>query len=158
MLFKDVKQNYPIYILNKRDVTIVQGKVTNVSFPHIDTGIPSYKIGASQMVVDVSIEAEGKTATYTIPENLAITYAGDLVLSTDKASLVNEVEALKNSAEQIIASVEHNKSIVEKATALLSDMNPAYKEKQETEKRLTKMEGDVSEIKKMLSELSKQLK
>lgn len=161
MLFKDVKQNYPVYILNKRDVTIAQGKVTNVSFPHIDTNAP-YRMQTSpaqaQMVVDVSIEAEGKTATYTIPENLAITYAGDLVLSTDKASLVNEIEALKNSAEQIIASVEHNKSIVEKATTLLSDMNPVYKEKQETEKRLTKMEGDVSEIKKMLSELSKQLK
>ena len=35
------------------------------------------------MVVDVTIELNSKTATYTIPENLSITYAGDIVLSTD---------------------------------------------------------------------------
>nr|DAH23874.1 MAG TPA: hypothetical protein [Bacteriophage sp.] len=36
------------------------------------------------MVIDVTIESNGKTATYTIPENLSVTYAGDIVLSTDK--------------------------------------------------------------------------
>lgn len=159
MIFKDIKQNYPVYILDKQEVTLTQGKVTSVSFPHIDTNMPSYNsVSNPQMVVDVTIEANGKAATYTIPESLSITYAGNLILSTDKQSLINEVEALKNGAEQVLASVEHNKTIVEKAGALLSEMNPVYKEKQETEKRLTKMEGDVSEIKKMLSELSRQLK
>lgn len=159
MIFKDIKQNYPVYILDKQEVTLTQGKVTSVSFPHIDTNMPSYNsVSNPQMVVDVTIEANGKAATYTIPESLSITYAGNLILSTDKQSLINEVEALKNGAEQVLASVEHNKTIVEKASALLSEMNPVYKEKQETEKRLTKMEGDVSEIKKMLSELSRQLK
>lgn len=159
MIFKDIKQNYPVYILDKQEVTLTQGKVTSVSFPHIDTNMPSYNsVSNPQMVVDVTIEANGKAATYTIPESLSITYAGNLILSTDKQSLINEVEALKNGAEQVLASVEHNKTIVDKASALLSEMNPVYKEKQETEKRLTKMEGDVSEIKKMLSELSRQLK
>jgi hypothetical protein len=36
------------------------------------------------MVVDVTIEANSKTATYSIQENLSVTYAGDVVLSTDK--------------------------------------------------------------------------
>lgn len=159
MIFKDIKQNYPVYILDKQEVTLTQGKVTSVSFPHVDTNMPSYNsVSNLQMVVDVTIEANGKAATYTIPESLSITYAGNLILSTDKQSLINEVEALKNGAEQVLASVEHNKTIVEKASALLSEMDPVYKEKQETEKRLTKMEGDVSEINKMLSELSRQLK
>ena len=35
MLFKDIKQNYPVYILDKQEMTFKQGKVTNVSLPTI---------------------------------------------------------------------------------------------------------------------------
>lgn len=34
MAFKDVKQNYSVYILNKQDITITDGKVISVGFPH----------------------------------------------------------------------------------------------------------------------------
>nr|DAW46631.1 MAG TPA: hypothetical protein [Caudoviricetes sp.] len=85
------------------------------------------------MVVDVTIELTGKTATYTIPENLSITYAGDIVLSTDKNGLAKEVESMKNTAEKIIESVPRQKEVIEKSTALLADINPVYKEKKETE-------------------------
>lgn len=155
--FKDIKQNYPVFILDKNELAIKQGKVINVSFPHIDTNMPSYKVGAAQMVVDVTIEADGKSATYTIPESSYITYANNLVLATDKTSLSNEVEAMKNSAEQVLASVDNNKKIVEKATSLLAELNPAYKEKQETEKRLSSVENSVGEIKQMLAEFIKKM-
>lgn len=83
MAFKDVKQNYSVYILNKQDITITDGKVISVGFPHLDLNTKP-AMGQSQMVVDVTIEANSKTATYSIPENLSVTYAGDVVLSTDK--------------------------------------------------------------------------
>ena len=35
MAFKDVKQNYSVYILNKQDITITDGKVISVGFPHL---------------------------------------------------------------------------------------------------------------------------
>jgi hypothetical protein len=57
------------------------------------------------MVIDVTIESNGKTATYTIPENLSVTYAGDIVLATDKQGLIAEVESMKNTAEKILESV-----------------------------------------------------
>jgi hypothetical protein len=79
MQFKDVKQNYPVYILDKQNVTYKQGKVTSVSFPHIDNTNP---MAMGKTVVDVAIEADGKTATYAIPDSMSIAYAGDLVLST----------------------------------------------------------------------------
>lgn len=155
--FKDIKQNYPVFILDKNELSIKQGKVVSVSFPHMDTGVPSYKVTAAQMVVDVTVEVDGKSATYIIPESSCITYANNLVLSTDKSSLSNEVEAMKNSAEQVLESVERNKMIVEKATSLLAELSPAYKEKQETEKRLSNVENSVSEIKNMLSEFIKKM-
>ena len=115
MLFKDIKQNYPVYILDKQDLSVIQGKATSVSFPRMDM---NPKIGKTEMVVDVTIEVNGKTGTYTIPENLSVTYAGNLVLSTDKQGLSGEIEAMKNNAEQILASVDRQKEILNKASSL----------------------------------------
>lgn len=82
MIFKDIKQNYPVYILDKQELTISQGKVLSVGFPRTDllqrpTTIPA------QTVIDITIENGDKQATYTIPENLSITYAGNVANDVD---------------------------------------------------------------------------
>ena len=109
--------------------------------------------GKSGMVVDVSIEADGKTANYVIPETLSVTYAGNLVLSVDRQGLAGEVESMRTSAEQALAAVEHQRRIVEKSTGLLAELNPAFREKQETEQRFSKIESSMNEVKQMLSRL-----
>lgn len=166
MMFKDIKQNYPVFIFNKQDLSVVQGKVVATTFPHVDvnaqkvtpTAISPTNSISTQMVVDVTIEAGGKTATYTIPESLSVTYAGNIVLSTDREGISREVEALKSSAEQVLLSVEKQKEIVEKTTALLAELNPVYKEKKENEERFTKIESSVAEMKTMLSNFIKEFK
>lgn len=147
MIFKDIKQNYPVFMLDKQALTITQGKAIAVAFPRLDL---NKNAAVTQMVVDVTIEAEGKTATYTIPENLSVTYAGNLVLSTDRQGLVNEVEAMKTAAEQALSSMERQKEILAKSSALLAELNPAFKEKQETEKRFGQIENSIHEIKDLL--------
>lgn len=155
MLFKDIKQNYPVFILNKQDITFAQGKVTSVSLPHMDNSNPMV-MGKS--VIDVAIETEGKSATYAIPENLSIVYAGDIVLSTDRDGIMREVEAMKASAEQAIKNVERQKMIVEKSTSLLTELNPVFKEKQANEQRMTKMENSIEELKNMFAGFMKEMK
>lgn len=142
---QDVKQNYSVYILNKQDITITDGKVISVGFPHLDLSTKP-AMGQSQMVVDVTIEANSKTATYSIPENLSVTYAGDVVLSTDKQGLIAEVEQMKNTAEKILESVPKQKEVVDKTIVLLSELNPVYKEKKETEQRFSKIEESISRM------------
>lgn len=145
MLFKDMKQNYPVFILNKEEMTVVEGKVKTVSFPRMDTSR-----GTTQMVVDVEIEADGKIATYAIPENLSVTYAGNLVLSTDGEGLLREIEARQTAAEQILASVDKQQTIIERAKALRAEYNPAFKEKQETEKKFKEIDKSISEMKDLM--------
>lgn len=155
MLFKDIKQNYPVFILNKQDITFSQGKVTSVSLPHMDNSNPMV-MGKS--VVDVAIEVENKSATYTIPENLSIVYAGDIVLSTDRDGIMREVEAMKASAEQAIKNVERQKAIAEKSTLLLTELNPVFKEKQANEQRMAKMENSIEDLRNMISGFIKEMK
>lgn len=150
MLFKDLKTNYPIFILNKQEVSLVQGRVVSVSFPRMDI---NQSINKTEMVVDVSIEVDGKTATYVIPESLSVTYANNLIISTDKQGLLNEVEAMKNNAEQVIASVDRQKEILEKSNVLLSELNPIYKDKREADKRFSQIEDSVKEVRESISDI-----
>lgn len=155
MLFKDIKQNYPVYILDKQNMSVIQGVVTSVGFPRMDM---NPKTGKTGMVVDVTIVANGKTATYSIPENLTVTYAENLVLSTDKQGLVNEIEAMKNTAEQVLASVDHQKEVIAKSSSLLAELNPMYKDKQETEERFTKIESSISRMEEMMTNFINEFK
>ena len=154
MLFKEIKQKYPVYILDKQEFQIIQGKATAVSFPRVEM---NQKTGRTEMVVDVTIEANGKTATYSIPENLSVTFAGNLVLSTDKQGLTGEVEAMVANADQILSSVPQAQKIKDTASAILADLNPVYKEKQETEKRFGKIEGSISDMKDMMQKQQKMM-
>lgn len=161
MLFKDIKQNYSVYIFDKQKVECVQGKVLSVSLPRMQ--MPSSmtsmnQMGTTPMVIDITVETNGRTATYTIPENLSVTYAGNLVLSTEREGVVREIEAMKNTAEQVLNSVERQKEIKEKATELLVELNPVYKEKKDTEERFNKIENSVSEMKNMLSSFIREFK
>lgn len=152
MQFKDIKQNNPVYILDLDEFRLIQGKATAVSFPHTQR---NPKTGEMFMAVDVTIEADGKTADYTIPEHQSVSYAGNLVLSTDKIGLVGDVESAKSRSEQLLASVDKARSIIEKASDLLAELNPELKEKQETEKRFGKIEDSIERMETMMSNFIK---
>lgn len=146
MLFKDLKQNYPVYIFDKQNITFTTGKIMSVSFPHMDNSNPMV-MGKS--VVDIVIEAGGKSATYAIPDSMSVAYAGDLVISTDRDSIIREVEAVKNNSEQYLKGIERTKTVLDKSTSLLAELNPEIRAKQENEQRLSNMEQSIQELKKM---------
>lgn len=153
MMFKDIKQNYQVYILDKNTIEYKEGKVNSVSFPRM-----MMTQSGTQSVIDVTIESEGKTATYSIPEHLSITYAGNIILSTTKENIAKEVESIKNSAEQILESIDRQKEIIDKSTRLLTDLNPSFKEKKEVEDRFNRIETDVADMKNMLTNFIKEFK
>lgn len=142
MLFKDLKSGYPVYFLDKESVRAYQGKVISVAVPRYDV----QQIQPTSLVVDVTIEADGSTRTYTIPEASTLTYAVNIVLSTDKDGILREVEAIKASSEEALAQVEANKEKVTKCNQLLEELNPAFAEKRAQDKRI---EGIKTEVKSL---------
>lgn len=148
MQFKDLKPGYSVHILDKTDgLKYTQGKAVNVTaIPYLQNNIGA----ASQLVVDVTVEVDGKTSTYTIPESLETTYTGNLVLSTGKEGILREVEAMKHTSEEALNQVEKHKSIVENASDLMEKLNPAFAEKREAEKRISGIETEVKGLKDML--------
>ena len=133
MLFKDLKNGFPVYIYDRNSIEVMQGKVVTVSAPHIDKG--NFNMTAS-MVVDITIEHQGCPTTYTFKDNTETGYTGSLVITTDKSNIIREIEAAK-----------------EKYTAILADYNPAIKEKRAIDERFGKLENSMDELKSMLSGL-----
>ena len=158
MVFKDLKAGYPVYLLHKADdtVSITQGKVTAVSLPRLPQ---PQQMGNMQMVVDVTIEADGVTRTYVTTEQSSVVYAGlDTVLSTEKDGIVKELEALKSSDEAELAKATARQSRVERCEELLSEFNPVFKERKQAEDRFNKIENSIVDLKTMLTGLVKELK
>lgn len=50
-----------------------------------------------------------------------------------------------------MASVDKQKQILDKANTLLSELNPVYKEKKETDLRFSKIENSISDMKDMFA-------
>ena len=149
-IFKNIQKNQTVYILDKSALQLKEGTVKD-NQPHIGS---TYTMGVqAQMMRDVTIESDGRQQTYTIPEQLAVTYAADLVLSTEREALSAEVERMKQAAEQQLANTERNKQTVERAEQLLVELNPHIRERQETERRFKSIEGDISGIRGMMKQL-----
>lgn len=51
-----------------------------------------------------------------------MTYAANIVLSTDKDGIVREVEAMKSASEEALAKVEQHKATLTKCSELLENL------------------------------------
>ena len=156
MLFKDLKIGYPVYIFHKDgEKRITQGKVTAIS-PSRLPQTPSLQ--TMQMVVDVTIDDGGSSRTYAIPDNTSVTYTNGLVLSTDRDGVIREVEILRNQCAEELAKIEEYRKSVSECEKILTEWNPVFREKRETEERFSKLETSMSDLKSMMSGLIKELR
>ena len=155
MQFKDIKQNQTIFILDKQEFTVVQGKATSVGFSRVGTN-PS--TGKTEMLIDITVEYDGKTGNYAVPEHLSIAYTGNLIMTPNQADIVAEIKSAQHASDQYFAAEPHHRKVRDKAPGLLADMDPTYKEKQQTEQRFKTIETTVQDMKAMLSDFINEFK
>ena len=160
MLFKDIQKGAVVFILDKQEFSTTEGKVLSV-IPRMDM---DKQTGRTLMVVDVELDIEGKIDTFSIPENLSVTYAGNLVLSVDSQSLVKEVHSICERAQKIIEAAPSQQKILDKKQEVLAKLDPQVKERQQINQRFQELENsqkktsdDVAEIKSDLKQLLKKL-
>lgn len=166
MVFKNLKPGYPVYMFDRSQVEAREGKVVNVSDPHFmdskNMGMGTFNAfqtpPSSEMVVDVMIESNGITKSYVFKEGAEVGYNGNLVVASSKELMLQEVEALKNQCRQIISQAPKCKENEEKCDAIITEFNPSVREKEETERRFSKIEKSMSEMKDMLSNFISELK
>lgn len=155
MTFKDIKQNNTVFILDKNNLKVISAKVINASQPKVDMSKPNSCMSGTTLIVDIDLNLEGKTVSYSIPENLEITYTNTgLVLAIDPNKLVNEVNSLHREAKDQLAKKGYYEEVIKKTPDLMAELNPQLKEKQETDRRLNLMESSISNMQSDISKMT----
>lgn len=153
MIFRDLKAGFPIYLFDRASRKFKQGKVTTNPCPDFENGkqnvmaampgMPNY--GARNVKVNVQTE-DGKQSIYSVVDTEQTAYRDTLVISCSKESIINEVNALKNQANDIINKMPDFKQTVKDCDQLLSELDTSFRDQQRTNQRLDNMENKLDEI------------
>lgn len=150
MIFKDIKIQSTVQILDPKTLAHYTGKVTDIKPSKVNSSVPG------GFMLDFTVEYNGVIQVFSIPDHLKVTYAGNnLILSVDKANLLPELDKIIYDGEQTLNNIDSIKSGIEKAKNLKMEWDPSFKEKQQTEERLSRLESSITDIKDMLSKLLK---
>lgn len=144
MLLKDCQKGYPIFILNRNEIAACQGKIIDVSRPHFDSRNPS----STSMVIDVTVEIDGKQTSFVMSESSSIAYTDNLVLSCDRNDIMHEVEAICSRNEEELKQTPVREKTVQKCKAILEEWNPAVRQQRETDERISKIENALDQLQK----------
>lgn len=159
-MFSTLRQNSPIYILDKKGSPVLKkGIIETVSPQRSRTG--SFYGQPMDMIVDIRVNIDGTSQEFkNIPANLSIANDGNIVISETKEAMSTEVDSMLSISKQILESVDYHKDVIEKCEQILKDLNPQFaKDKLQEEKinslesRIGGVENTLGDIKDMLSKV-----
>lgn len=159
-MFSTLRQNSPIYVLDKKDSPVLKkGIIETVSPQRSRTG--SFYGQPMDMIVDIRVNIDGTSQEFkNIPASLSIANDGNIVISETKEAMSTEVDSMLSISKQILESVDYHKDVIEKCEQILKDLNPQFaKDKFQEEKinslesRIGGVENTLGDIKDMLSKV-----
>ena len=159
-MFSTLRQNSPIYVLDKKDSPVLKkGIIETVSPQRSRTG--SFYGQPMDMIVDIRVNIDGASQEFkNIPASLSIANDGNIVISETKEAMSTEVDSMLSISKQILESVDYHKDVIEKCEQILKDLNPQFaKDKLQEEKinslesRIGGVENTLGDIKDMLSKV-----
>ena len=158
MAFQNLRNNHQIYILHKDTIpTLEIGKVTHISLP-----VPKYGNASmyNDLVLDITADVEGKPINFQkIPANNEIAdFGNNIVITTTKDAMNNELVSMKQRSLDIINSVEQHQSIISGCDEILQMLNPEIAEKQKQEQENRQLREEINSLKEMFQEFLKQVK
>lgn len=158
MAFQNLRNNHQIYILHKDTIpTLEIGKVTNITLP-----VPKYGNASmyNDLVLDITADVEGKPINFQkIPANNEIAdFGNNIVITTTKDAMNNELVSMKQRSLDIINSVEQHQSIISGCDEILQMLNPEIAEKQKQEQENRQLREEINSLKEMFQEFLKQVK
>lgn len=97
----------------------------------------------------------GETKTYTVPESQNVAKAMGITLSTSIDPIMNELNAIKNTSQDIINSVDAHRAKIEACESILEDINPAFKQTREQDRKIAGIENKVNDLTDSFEDLKK---
>ena len=158
-MLSGLRQGTPVYVLYKNEPRFAVGKVAQVSnqYPPQFNFQQPLNPNNMGMMVDLSIEVDGKTETYPrIPINSSIAEFPDkgVILSETRDGIVNEINVIRNASQTAIDQVDLHKRIIASCDQLLLDLNPQLKHEQEQAGKIARLEEQLAGMSDQIAALT----
>lgn len=153
-MFKDLKEGFQVSLLDKSGKVphYYIGTIVDKSEPRIDERkqiVPGQPLSYADLVIDLTVEFDGKTRTYTVPEQLNIATVASLTLACTAEPIANEVRAMLKHSQSVIESVPHHEEVAKECASILEELQPAPADS----KRLAQLEGKMDKMEGLLEKL-----
>lgn len=163
-MFKDFQSGFQVHILDKSGAipSYKIGKVVSVSPPRIEQkplqqGQIANPMMFGERVVDLTVEFDGQTKTYVVPEMGNVGLSAGITLACSTEPILNEVRAMLRTSADIINSVNHHKEVVSKCENIMQELNPTFAESQAQNARIEKIENSISDMAKAMGQIQQLL-
>lgn len=148
-----------MYVLYKNEPRFAVGKVAQVSnqYPPQFNFQQPLNPNTMGMMVDLSIDVDGKTETYPrIPINSSVAEFPDkgVILSETRDGIVNEINVIRNASQTAIDQVDLHKRIIASCDQLLLDLNPQLKHEQEQAGKIARLEEQLAGMSDQIAALT----
>lgn len=148
-----------MYVLYKNEPRFAVGKVAQVSNQYPPQFNFQQPINPNTMglMVDLSIEVDGKTETYPrIPINSSVAEFPDkgVILSETRDGIVNEINVIRNVSQTALDQVDLHKRIISSCDQLLLDLNPQLKHDQEQAGKIAKLEEQIAGMSEQIAAMT----
>ena len=158
-MLSGLRQGTPVYVLYKNEPRFAVGKVAQVSNQYPPQFNFQQPINPNTMglMVDLSIEVDGKTETYPrIPINSSVAEFPDkgVILSETRDGIVNEINVIRNVSQTALDQVDLHKRIISSCDQLLLDLNPQLKHDQEQAGKIAKLEEQIAGMSEQIAAMT----
>lgn len=163
-MFGTLRAGSLLYILNKGENPSLQiGQVLSTTPPRPKVNSSMLPINPMQMeqVIDINVKVGDDTKTFSnVNTALSIvdTGANNYVISDDKQSIMNEVEAFGTLSQNALNSVPYHKRVVAACKQMMIDLNPNLQKEADRDTKIGNLEKELSEMKSGFAELTNLLR
>ena len=141
-----IAQGATLYIFNRKDFTVTTASVSGVSQPHLSKASQTNPALAMQgFVVDLSIVIGNETTSIEYPVNSqgASYPEKGWYISPDRMVVTREIESACNNSKQFLAQRPWHEMVVQKAPALIMQLNPEKQLEAQQAEKITRLESQI---------------
>ena len=144
-----IAQGATLYIFNRKDFTVTTASVSGVSQPHLSKASQTNPALAMQgFVVDLSIVIGNETTSIEYPVNSqgASYPEKGWYISPDRMVVTREIESACNNSKQFLAQRHWHEMVVQKAPALIMQLNPEKQLEAQQAEKITRLESQIETL------------
>lgn len=114
-----------------------------------------YEMVTKNVIVSTTNTIFGINPRATVPESQNVAKAMGITLSTSIDPIMNELNAIKSTSQDIIDSVDTHRAKIEACESILEDINPAFKQTREQDRKIAGIENKVNDLTDSFEDLKK---